>query len=377
MSRRLIVSLIDENSLLEFNEIDWTELKKNARVVLQSELPKEDVIQMRDKIGSSHCLFLNSIKFRVNEALLRHMAYLDIVFVREEDLEVIDLEACKNSDVEVIFIPQLATEKEIADRINTWAIAQTDLDPKFTIRYHQDGEEVYKILKDKGVAYLYHANTLSTSQTFIEEGALLSRNYVEKNKLLQTEQDSDDKDKKYGIWDDVFLDGVDNHVAHSRDNIYGPVLFLLKPEILLELGEHPLLVTQFNPQHWHEIPTWKRRYIYNLNHLEQNYKTFQNISSRMMFTIRGTDKHINLRKYLTEIIVDPSEFTVRGIPMGEFLQQQIRKSLDDNGLSSIAVTIREHTIQKTNCSCFHEYNVLKAKEPPTELKKRLKPKNRK
>ncbi|QNN42621.1 hypothetical protein [Pedobacter roseus] len=376
MSKRAIVNLVDENSLLEYNDQDWSGLKKNARVNIQHDLPGEEVIKMRNKIGTSHCLFLNSSKFMLSGELLKHLGYLDIVFARAQTLEVIDLEYCKSQDIEVVEINENTPENEIAELINNWALAQKDLDPKFTNRYHQSGEEVYKILKEKDVEYLYHANTLSTSQTFIEQGALLSRKYVEDNGLVQTEQDSDAIDKIYGIWDDVFLDGVDNHIAHKRDNIYGPVLFLLKPEILLELDEYPLLVTRFNPQNWNEIPTWKRRYIYNLETLEKDYKTWQNISSRMMFTVRGCDKHIDLQNYLMKVIVDPSEFTVGGTAMGEFLKQHIRKALDENGLDHIEVSIREHSLKQSDCKCFHEYDVLRAENPPTELKKRLTPKGR-
>ena len=59
---------------------------------------------------------------------------------------------------------------------------------------------VYQVLKGIGATHLHHANTVTTSCTFLEHAALLSRDYVEKHGLAQTNQSSDEIDKKYGIW---------------------------------------------------------------------------------------------------------------------------------------------------------------------------------
>lgn len=54
--------------------------------------------------------------------------------------------------------------------------------------YALPSKEVYRILREKGLQYLYHANTVATSLTFIKQNALLSRHYVEANNLVQTWQ---------------------------------------------------------------------------------------------------------------------------------------------------------------------------------------------
>lgn len=54
---------------------------------------------------------------------------------------------------------------------------------------------IKKILVDKEIKHLYHANTVMTACTFLENGGLLSRGYVEENGLRQTSQGSDSKDK--------------------------------------------------------------------------------------------------------------------------------------------------------------------------------------
>ena len=42
-----------------------------------------------------------------------------------------------------------------------------------------NNQKIKSILIDKGVQYLYHANTVPTACTFLENGGLLSRAYVE------------------------------------------------------------------------------------------------------------------------------------------------------------------------------------------------------
>ncbi len=99
-----------------------------------------------------------------------------------------------------------------------------------------NAKDVYDVLVQLQVPppNLHHANTVTTSCTFLENGALLSRGYVQKYGLEQTPQGSDDIDKKYGIWDAVFLDQVDIHFRGGRrkgPNQYGPVLFVLDLDV--------------------------------------------------------------------------------------------------------------------------------------------------
>lgn len=115
-------------------------------------------------------------------------------------------------------------------------------------------KEVYDVLKKIGAQHLHHANTVTTSCTFLEHGALLSRGYVESHGLKQTPQDSDAIDKKYGIWDCVFLDHVDIHYRGGRakgPNQYGPVLFVFELNVLLGLPRGTdVRVTKMNPTRW-------------------------------------------------------------------------------------------------------------------------------
>ena len=50
--------------------------------------------------------------------------------------------------------------------------------------------ELHQLFTEKGIHFLFHANTVSTSRTFIEQGGLLSRGAIEQNGLMQTVQSS-------------------------------------------------------------------------------------------------------------------------------------------------------------------------------------------
>ena len=72
------------------------------------------------------------------------------------------------------------------------------------------------ILKEKKVKHLYHANTVATACTFLENGGLLSRGYVEDHDLFQTSQRSDEHDQHVDVFYDIFFDSVD---VHKRETI--------------------------------------------------------------------------------------------------------------------------------------------------------------
>lgn len=124
------------------------------------------------------------------------------------------------------------------------------------------GSEIYEILHDRGISTLHHANTVTTSCTFLETGGLASRKYVEDRYLAQTPQSSDSADKQFQVWDRIFVDHVDIHHRGGKSrgpNYYGPVLFLLKLEVLLTLPEGTdVLVAKRNPIYWPNLPASER-----------------------------------------------------------------------------------------------------------------------
>ena len=69
-------------------------------------------------------------------------------------------------------------------------------------------ETIQRILSQKGVNNLYHANTVETACTFLQNGGLLSRGAVEDLRLHQSPQETDDTDKLLDVYYDIFFDSV-------------------------------------------------------------------------------------------------------------------------------------------------------------------------
>jgi hypothetical protein len=229
-------------------------------------------------------------------------------------------------------------------------------------KFYLNPKLVYQILKEKGVSNLYHANTVLTSLTFIREKALLSRKYVEENNLIQTEQKSDELDKLYNVWDSVFLDGLDLHKKYSRANFYGPILFVMKLELLLSPSISNLVITKNNPMYWKGIADLDPCYYDDLEQFKNDYLTGKNLDSRVMFTFRSPDKNFKLNKFLKEIILDKPKafvnFKKGPKNVGEVIYERIRKALDENALTFIPIKFRHEDDVYSYCGCNIKYTYL-------------------
>lgn len=163
-----------------------------------------------------------------------------------------------------------------------------------------DNKELFTLLKEKGIHHLYHANTVGTSRTFIEQGGFLSRGAVETKLLHQTPQSSDALDKLFDVWNDVFLDTVDLHSYFGRQNYYGPVLFKLTTEFLNEC-EIDVWVTKDNPINWNQNMTTEEKYFSSVTELTENWDKYPR--QRKMTTIKNNTEPI-LFKYVEEVLLD-------------------------------------------------------------------------
>lgn len=161
--------------------------------------------------------------------------------------------------------------------------------------------ELYQYLKSQNVTHLYHANTVSTSCTFINNNGLLSRGAIEKRGLFQTAQDSDEKDKLYDVWDDIFLDITDLHGHFPRQNFYGPVLFKFSLDILLSPSITEIWITKGNPIDWTGAKDTEKLYFKDINELQQD-KTYP--FYQRMITIRKMNNPLPFSPYLDSIILD-------------------------------------------------------------------------
>lgn len=216
--------------------------------------------------------------------------------------------------------------------------------------------EVYNFLQEQGIEYLYHANTVTTACTFIHNGGLLSRGAVEHFGLNQTPQMSDNDDRTYNVWNDIFLDNIDLHTRFSKPNYYGPVLFKLSLELLKDPYLPEIYVTKNNPIYWKNDMELADKYFQNIDEFKNVYRLG---SFREMFTLKETFNILPFENYLVEIILDFTNVSI------EYNDSRGVLNLDDYASSALNNALHTSSynydhIKKSfrkcsNCSCQHKY----------------------
>lgn len=213
-------------------------------------------------------------------------------------------------------------------------------------------KEVYEVLRKIGARNLHHANTVTTSCTFLEQGALLSRAYVEANGLKQTPQESDAIDKKYGIWDRVFLDHVDIHYRGGRTkgpNQYGPVLFVFDLDLLLRLLQTTEIgVTRSNPVHWKDKDKDETRWYVSPGELAQDI-TFGDFNKMLVI---NTSKIDFLDRKVRIELDNPQRTLSTGEDAYTYAELRL-KSAAQTG--QVTAEITRH-ICRSDCRCVSTYN---------------------
>lgn len=212
------------------------------------------------------------------------------------------------------------------------------------------GNEVHQILISYGVQHLHHANSVSTSLSLLSLGGLASRQLVENRELPQTHQYTDDIDKEYGIFGDVFMDTVDIHTRANNLNKYGPVLFVLTVDILLHLplGSR-VLITKLNPSKWWQTTTNAQRYFLTTQELASNI----NIGDfNQMLVIRTPDNIIPFNSHLQNILLDEPRLPN---PQEGQEYRTARDALSQAALGSNINASISRRICRLNCKCTGSY----------------------
>ncbi|WP_146228875.1 hypothetical protein [Mesonia sp. K7] len=222
--------------------------------------------------------------------------------------------------------------------------------------------ELYNILSKKGITHLYHANTVSTSITFLNHKNLLSRKYVEDNQLFQTTQYSDKKDKKMGIYNDIFLDFVDIHEEWKRHNKYGPFLFAFSIELLKSDKIKNLRITKKNPVYWKITENEKDRYYTSLKDFDDNYRKGNRLKDvGSMIILKDLNGKLPLRPHLKKFIFDNPNLFVNYKNEKKYLSQllgtELKRVVGENDFEDIERVLR-HKHKIFRCSCWHEYNIM-------------------
>jgi uncharacterized protein YbaR (Trm112 family) len=215
-------------------------------------------------------------------------------------------------------------------------------------------EIIHDILSAKGISNLHHANTVLTSCTFFENANLLSREYVEKNGLKQTEQYTDGLDKKYGIFNDIFMDTIDIHDRASSKNHYGPILFVFPLSILKRHEVHFIRITKTNPSKWNDNIAIADRYYTSEEEFRDNYRT-GDFDSMIIFPY--VDGKFNLNGTLSYIKVDnpkliwndnKKELHVEAIEV-------LKKCAVIGKLNNIGICIKVRKCDSSYCRCINQY----------------------
>lgn len=215
-----------------------------------------------------------------------------------------------------------------------------------------DSTSVHRVLVDKGIDSLHHANTLQTSCLFLQRGRLLSRGSAEEMGLIQTPQRSDDLDKRYAIWHDVFLDSVDIHERASRRNLYGPVLFRFELEVLLDAQIRSIWITRKNPTDWRDHDKREDRYFSSVDEFAQRYSKGDFGS---MFMLRHNGGSLKLSPYLKDIVLDAPDISDDDVELYSHSVGALRLSAWQGGLRNLAI-VRRKCLRF--CKCTSEYDTL-------------------
>lgn len=217
-----------------------------------------------------------------------------------------------------------------------------------------NNQDLFSLYQKKGITHLYHANTVRTSKTFIEQNGLLSRGAVENKELIQTVQSSDAIDKQYDVWNDIFLDTEDLHIKFNRQNHYGPVLFKFSVDFIKDL-DVDIWVTKNNPIYWKPYMSMEQKYFISVEELDKKWNMFQ--SQRKMTTVKNTFQPL-LFDYLEEIIVDNPKIKNNhtGIIYFSEAKKSLNQSVEIN--QSIKGKLKERECKNCYCCFNYRYQVL-------------------
>ena len=206
---------------------------------------------------------------------------------------------------------------------------------------------VKNCLLSVGVDHLYHANSVVTALSYINAGGLLSRQAAENLGVPQTAQYSDDIDRHFGIYNDIFFDSVDIHSRAHCPNDYGAVMFVYSVNVLDTLQDYDICITKDNPIYWEDG-------------MQDNEKYFSSEQEILFGFSKGDfNKHITIKdisvplsfNYLEEIVIDnPGRMNYELLAEAKRALEAAAKNI---GLR-IPITVRNCS---AICGCHQKYTM--------------------
>lgn len=221
--------------------------------------------------------------------------------------------------------------------------------------------ELFQFLEQKNFKYFFHANSVTTACTFIQNKGLYSRGTIESTGHIQTKQSSDDIDKQFDVWNDIFIDLIDLHGYFPRQNLYGPVCFVLDNSFLLDKELPNICITKNNPIYWDSTMKETDKYYSSVKEYADEFdcNRRKKCLQQKMFTIHNTNKHIPLKKYLVKIVLDNPKVKVGEVSLYNEAKKSLCKALTEASYSEKILETRECT----SCYCHDNYlNKIGVKE---------------
>ncbi len=218
-------------------------------------------------------------------------------------------------------------------------------------------KHVYEALIEEGIDELHHANSVATACQFLRSKSLMSRGTVERLGFTQTPQKSDDLDKRYGVWFDIFADSVDIHQRAKKANVYGPVMFVFDTDLIEKSYTGRIWVTKLNPTKW-SGKSEDERWFQGKEDLEENL-----VKGRFdqMLVLRHCGGELPFKKYLKKIILDdPIRKTEDEVDFYSMAVGALRLAMQDSGLD-IPIERRQCRAQCT-CKAYWREDVVRLRK---------------
>ncbi|MFZ2161983.1 MAG: hypothetical protein WAW02_07195 [Sideroxyarcus sp.] len=212
-----------------------------------------------------------------------------------------------------------------------------------------DSKEVLQVLKNKKVTNFVHVDTVRTACSYLRQGKLLSRGTLGELGLPQTEQHTDQLDKRHGLWYDVFVDTVDIHYRARMRNNYGPVLFEFALDVLEQDWLPYVWITRSNPSGWNQNITFEEKYFQSINEFSDNFE-FGNFDK--LFVLRNAGGVIRLNNYLQRIALDPTNRSIAGVRAYDQAVGALKASAIAGGVANLQIVTHPC---RTGCNCQTQY----------------------
>ena len=299
----------------------------------------------------------NSSSFEKIDATINHLRQANYKLSREDLIEILNATI---STPQILKSLQVRNDKKYRQNVKrrTFFIKVVDSLTKFKdtldTKTRKNLQKLYNTIyltllktdQNKDNIFFYHANSVSTSSEFIKHKKIFSRDFGENSGFKQSEQSSDEVDRDFDIYNDIFFDNSD--IAQKITSAYGPITFVLKATAILD-SDIEVRITKKNPVYWKE----KAEYFEGLAELAAEIKQPENYKFSYNHGYHTTLKNcptITLTPENLEKIYIENDKNIKNldkllekklVPSSDHIKNKFEELLASVGLSEIPVIIRD------------------------------------